>query len=277
VFPDSLEMPADVENAGRRELRLDTAGGARWVTAIYPLAAWRPGEVELPAATVLLRSLAGTREVQADFAPFHIESVLPADTAGIEPKPLRDVFGANRVWWPILLALLLLLLLLVALWIIRRRRRPAQTIVLAPARPPREVVLEELDRIRALGLVEAGDVKVFYTLVSDALRRYVATIEPAWSQDLTTTELSVRMRAQVRADQARRLLAAPAGSAGVAVAAPADAGIARLIGILGSADLVKFARRRPQATEALTEWGAARRWAESFDWPPAAPQQERAA
>ena len=45
--PDTRALPEHVELAGRREVRVDTADGARRVTLIYPLSAWRPGEYAL--------------------------------------------------------------------------------------------------------------------------------------------------------------------------------------------------------------------------------------
>ncbi len=56
VFPDTLAVPDDVEAAARRELSVDsTADGEVSYTAVFPLAAWRPGSIELPPARLTLR------------------------------------------------------------------------------------------------------------------------------------------------------------------------------------------------------------------------------
>jgi hypothetical protein len=253
VFPDTLAVPADVEAAGRRIVRVDTAGGAVVHTAAWPLAVWRPDSVRLPPAEVRVSGPAGEEVVTASFPRFALESVLPADTTGIQPRPAKDVLGANRLWWPWLLLLALLALAAALAYWWYKRRKPAPVVAPIIAVSPRERALEQLDRARAAGLVEAGAMKEFYSLVSDALRHYIAALAPQWSPDLTTSELAGRMR-------------------GLTI----DREAAELLGILGEADLVKFARRRPGAEDALRRWGTARSWVERFDWPPPLPEARAA-
>jgi hypothetical protein len=258
AFADSLSLPPDVETAGRRIVHVDTTTEGRVTfTAAYPLTGWRPGDVELPATQVVVRPPLGdgpgrqteSRDdtISVTFPAFDIESVLPGDTAGVEPKPAKDVLGANRVWWPYLVAGAVVLALLAALYIWRKRRRPDAVAAPVPAVPPRERALAALEEARAAGMVERGELKEFYTAVTDAVRAYVEALNVGWGRELTTSELAGRMRGTGIGPDALSLVA-----------------------MLGSADLVKFARRRPAPSEAHAEWGAARRFVESFDWPPPA-------
>jgi hypothetical protein len=257
VFPDSLELPMEVESAGRRQIRIDTVQGARQVTAVYPLTAWRPGDVPLPPAEVIVRDTAGMHTIEVEFPPFSLSSVLPADTAEIEPKPAKDVLGANRIWWPILVGAAVLIAILAALYWWYRRRRPEEAAAPVRAIAPRERAIGRLEAARSAGLVEAGHAKEFYTEVTEALREYLEALDVRWGRDLTTSELAGRLR-------------------GIGIEPQAAA----ILGLLGSADLVKFAQRRPLSAEAYADWSAARRFVESFDWPlPAeeAPQEAKAA
>lgn len=254
AFPDSLELPPDLELAGRRTVRRDTIDGALAWTALYPLTAWRTGDYELPAAEVRTTEGGRARSAAARFPAFRVRSVLPADTAGIEPKPAKDVLGGNRVWWPIVLGLLLLLLALAALlyWLRRRRRARPAPVHVEVELAPRERALQALDAARTSGALEAGDSKRFYTEVSDALRNYLEAVDPRFGLDLTTTELAAELRAAGREERTVELRR-----------------------VLQSADLVKFARRRPSAATALDEWQRARAWVESFE-PPVAPEARAA-
>jgi hypothetical protein len=237
--PDSLALPDDLEQAGRRSLRVDSAAGARRVTVVYPLTAWRPGSYTLPE--VVLGMVAnGTRtDVVAEVPPFDVRSVLPADTAGIEPQPAKDVLGANRLWWPILLGLLLLALSAVALYYWWRRRTPiAVAPALMPAIPPRAVALAQLDELQRSELLSRGELKRFYQRLTEVLRHYVASLDGGFGVDLTTSELSLRMR----------------GTGG--------AEVLELVRILGAADLVKFARARCPVDTAQQDLAAARDWVE---------------
>ena len=250
VWPDTLptaEAGVELENAARVRTRLDTlADGRIQATGVYAVTPWRPGEVALPDVEVTV--LAGDEEprtLRAALPAFQVVSVLPDDTAGIEPRPAKGVIGRSWAWWPILLAVLALLLLAaLAWWLIRRRRRRGLAPEAAvPALPPREAALAALDRAREAGLAERGEMKRFYTEIAAAVRGYLAAVEPAWGEDRTSTEILGRVRAD----------------AGPAVAAA-------LTPLLRAADQVKFARRAPTPEEALREWSEARSWVEGFRW-----------
>jgi hypothetical protein len=239
-FPDTLPMSEDAEGAGVRVLRSDTTGGELELTAAYPITVWKPGALRLPTTQIRLLTESGQDSVRVEFPEAHVLSVLPADTSNIEPRPARDVLGGDRVWWPWLAGLVLLLALAaLATWLWRRRRHPAEEVVLQPGMPPRQAALALLDRARSLRLIEAGEIKRFYSLVAEALRMYIEAIEPAWSADLTTTEL-----ASLLLD--RRAETVPA------------------LEVLTRADLVKFAKARPDADTAHADWSAARAWVEGF-------------
>lgn len=261
IFPDTLALASeDLEAAGRVRISTDTTGGGRRTTAAYPLTAWRSGEeITLPEVTLVVRDGAAERVLTATFPTFTLASVLPADTSGIEPKPAKDVVGGSRIWWPWVLAGVLALLLAAVLWYLwwrRRSREAPAAVVHAPAVPPRTQALALLRRAREERLVERGELKTFYALVTTALRGYLAAVDPELGADLTTSEL---------ARHARRR--------------GAPAALLELLQLLGSADLVKFAKAHPNAANAYSDWDAARAWVERYDgWVPVTePEHGRAA
>lgn len=236
--PDSLPLPPDLESAGPPQIRFDSAGGT--ATVVYPLTAWRPGSYTVPPVPLLLTRAGSVTRLSAQLPPFEVTSVLPADTAGIEPKPARGVIGPNRLWWPLLLAALLLLVAGAALWFWWRRRRPAaEAVPIAPRLPPHERALAELAALRAEGLTHRGEFKPYYQRLTATLREYASAVDPAWSMDLTTAELATRVahRAEVPGTWA-------------------------VVPILRDADLVKFARAQPGAASADAHLDEAVRWVE---------------
>lgn len=249
VWPDTLPLPGEaVENAARVRERVDTLPDGRLqVTGVYSVTPWETGELPLPDLSLqVVTGQESSRAMEASLPTLTVVSVLPADTAGIEPRPAKDVIGRNWAWWPFVLALLALLALIGGiLWWRRRRSTSGTAFELEPPVPPRERVLARLQEAREAGLVERGEMKEFYTRVSEALRDYLATIGPAWGEDLTTSELLGRFRAQV---------------------GPADA--TALADLLRPADQVKFARREPDTEAAFREWEAVRAWVLAFQWPP---------
>lgn len=259
VWPDTVPInavSAEVENVARVRERVDTlADGRLRVTGIYSVTPWRPGEAALPELPVrVVASDEQVRTLVARLPTLEVASVLPADTAGLDPRPAKGVIGPSWAWLPLLL-LLLVLVAAVALLIAWWRRRPSREVT--PARtaiPPREAALAALRAAREAGLVERGELKEFYTRIAAAVRAYLAAVDPVWSEDLTTTELVGRVRSTAGAGAASGLAA-----------------------VLRPADHVKFARRHPDAATAYEEWEAAHEWVERFEGPSAQPDVEEAA
>lgn len=243
--PDTFPISGAIENAGRRQqsTRELPAGGTE-ITIVYPLTAWRTGEHALPPVTITLTGPDGIREHTATFPSAYVESVLPVDTAGIMPRPPKDVIGASRLIWPWIVAALTIALGLVALVFYQRRRRPrgpALSFDVANAGSPQDRALAALDRVHDRGLLEEGNLKEFYSGTIAALRDFLEEYDTAWGTELTSAELLERC--------------------GTALSKEAAAGLERL---LVAADQVKFNRRQPAAETALADWEAARHWVKAF-------------
>lgn len=246
TLPDSLQPTEDIENAGKVRMRRDSTNGSMRIVAAYPLTAWRPGSLALPDLSVVLRMSAGERHVQIKLPAVPVLSVLPQDTAGIKPKPPKDVIGGNRLWWPWILAGALLLAALAAAYWWWRTHRRAHAVApdIVPAIMPRARALAELARIRELGLAEEGLYKRYYTLVTEVLRQYLATVEPAWSTDLTTAELARKVRGHAE--------------------------VAPVVAVLKNSDLVKFARQTPGLPDALRDFDCVHDFVRAYPPAPAA-------
>jgi len=266
AFPDTLDVPADVEAAARREMQVDTAmPGIETMTAIYTLTAWKTGRIELPPANLRLLTEQGEETIEIEIPPVTVASVLPADTAGIEPMPVKDVLGPARALLPMLLAALLaLLLVLLAVWAWRQRKVPPPVIEVAPGLPPQKRALDALDRLLASGMLER-DLRAFYFTMTAIVRGYIGELNRDWGVDLTTAELRARMLGGLRLG---------AGQSDAMAAAFASRGM-RLDALLGRADLIKFARQAASVTDGTRDYDAARRWVQEFDWPMR--REERAA
>jgi hypothetical protein len=247
LIPDTLDVSGDVENAARKRVQIDTTqSGSLHYLVTYPITVWRPGTDTLPPITATIRANGTERSLRVDLPVVIVTSVLPADTSNLEPKPPRDVWGANRLWWPIILAAALgvaLIALLIWWWRRRRRQTTVEPVVTMPAVTPREWALRELERLTAARLIERGEVRLFYIELSEILRKYLALLDNAWSTDLTTNELSDRL-----------------------IASKVTPGL--LFTLIDRADLVKFARHRPPLEQGKRDLEAARAWVDYFE-PPA--------
>jgi hypothetical protein len=218
--------------------RTDSAGIAR---IVIPMVAWVPG----PGGSANGELRVEGRHASVSTIPIaiplpYVRAVLPADsTRPRGPRGVVDVPGPAFPWMWIAAALLVVALLIAWVVIRRRRRGPRVT------KDARQHALAELDRVRASGLAEAGDLEGFYAGTSAVLREFMASADPALGTDLTSHEVMHRLRRNGSRPEDRE----------------------RLADVLADADLAKFARRPPTVDRALDDWGAARRWVESFGGP----------
>lgn len=230
---------------------------SRWVV-VANMVAWQPGLPDTLGAELRLTGGDGrVINLPVKLAFPTVRAVLPADSTQWRVRPPHDVWGSSRdaARTALLVALILLALLLLALsaWLIVRavRRRRARML---PANA-RERALALLERARTSGFIEAGNWKAFYTLVAEALRGYIAVVEPRFSEDLTTSEVVEGMRAG---------------------GAP-DGRVDTLEHLLRVSDLAKFARHGRAPDDARRDLDLARGWVESYAVPAAEPAMAEAA
>jgi hypothetical protein len=209
-------------------------GDLETTTQTIDVSLFAPGSFETPELPVTVRDEAGnvTKHVAGPVG-FTVVSVLSEDDLELRDISPQAGLPFPPVWPWIVLAVVLALALAVAGWILYRRhlaRRRLDEAIAASIDPrtPYEIAVDELARIDALGLLDQGRFKEHYTLVSETLRAYVRGIFYVPALDLTTEELRASMvGADVAPEHGRRM-----------------------VETLAESDLVKFARFRPEASEA---------------------------
>jgi hypothetical protein len=120
---------------------------------------------------------------------------------------------------------------------LRAWRRPAAAV--RRPRAPHELAAEELERLRARGLVAEGAFKEFYSGLSAIVRTYLERRFALRAPEMTTEEFLLASARDGRLLPAHR----------------------RLLGdFLAESDLVKFARHLPTMAAAERAWTAGRRF-----------------
>jgi hypothetical protein len=179
-------------------------------------------------------------------------ATLTSDTAFVEIEPLapagnpslKDIKGIERQRGPDprLVAGLLgaAVVALVAALLGRRRRNgpvaPASVETFSVAAGPYQAALERLDQVERERWPAVGEVDRHYAAIADVLRRYLEDAHGLPALERTTVELVWLLPPALAADDLRR----------------------RCAELLGEADLVKFARRRPDQADAAALLRAAR-------------------
>ncbi len=219
------ELPAE---------RVEEEGGAALIRRSWIIAAFETGRLEvsgLPLAVMHADGVVDT--LWTEPLPLDVISLVQ-DTLDAQIRPLRDLVEAQRLWkriafWAVVgLAVLAALLILWRRYLRRRADRLAGDVSSLPARPAHLVALDELDRIKSLGLIENGEIKRFHILVSEAIRRYLEARYGVLAPEMTTWELTAVLRD--RRDM--------------------DSGLKELLrGFLEDCDMVKFAKYVPKIVE----------------------------
>jgi len=208
------------------------ADGSEITTQTIMITKWTPGEYATPELPIKVSNTAGEiYEVSAMPLSLQVNSVLiDGDSALRDIKPQAELPIPPA--WPWVVGGLLAAVFVLAAWIWFLRRRSAKRAAAASheTRLPHEVALDELNRIEDLNLPEQGHYKEYYTLTSDVLRQYLEESFHIPTLDRTTREISrsLKFAPFTRVDKTN------------------------LINLLRDADLVKFAKIRPEITQART-------------------------
>ena len=232
-LPGTLDLGA-FSLLDRKESEQDLGDGRTRHEFTLTMAAYEPGDKEVPAVEVTYLGRAGdVRTARTSPLPLKITSLIAN-----EPEPaLKDaaapiaVLEENK---PLIyggLGLLAAALGALVTWLVVRRLR-ARVIVRPgpPPRPAHEIALEKLDRLGQYGFLEDADNRPFYFAVSEIVREYLGARFGFDSLELTTDELIAELKRS-----AGKELGVFGGE---------------IRGWLAACDLVKFAKISPSATEA---------------------------
>jgi hypothetical protein len=202
---------------------------------------YEPGDQTLGPIILTWRSLDG-QTVSGQTASFkiHVRGVAPASVLAqadttqkpyklLEPNRLKKLGYTLADALPLILAILIAGAVTYAvLWFLKRRRHKTEATEtpLAPPRPPHEIALEALDRLRDGRLFQTGHLKEYYTILTEILRRY---IEARWEiPAMESTSFQLMRDVEYKVNDANlRLL---------------------LENLLADADLAKFAKNQPDET-----------------------------
>lgn len=278
-FPDSLAAPG-VEPFEAVNWSVEPGpDGGRVLSVSYPLLAYRTGSVLVPDFQVFVAPRG--EAVEADFAdeddlvgswdafraaPAEVPSVrlvpvpprqvmvatvlgLDDITTQITPRPPADLSGGDRDWLStLLLGLFGVLLAGIAVSSTRDWMRHRAIVPPPPPPSPKERALSILAEVEASGMHADGRLRDFYTEWSEAVRRYVESFQPGWSPAWTSTELMSDLQGGRRSLAEARSL-----------------GPDEIVGIMRTAEEVKFGGRRPGPDTALDHLRRARSWIEGAE------------
>lgn len=252
--PDTAFTPFDVIGKFEEEVSpVETRLQVR--LAAYHL----PGKVEIPALQVQYQKEGKIESLATGPISVEIVTSLTPEVTEIhdikEPLDLTVPRDFRLLWW-----LLLALAAAILAYLIYRKLRNEPAGVAAPVwvppLPPADVEAEAaLRRLAEKDLIRRGELKAFYTELSEVMKRYAGRRFEVPYLERTTSEVLFDLKP-------RKL---------------AQGAVSELRAILEASDLVKFAKLVPETAQAEEAFALARSWIEKTrPAPAAASEPERA-
>lgn len=240
---ETVRFPDVADNLGKFELltstspeRLESEDGSTVQRRRYKLTTYETGRQSIPRLEFVAMGRDGSMDTL--YTPeLTVEVIsLLSDTAETEVKPLKALVLASKLWhrlvfWTAAIVLLVVVPLIFA-WRRYLARRTARLLEAArpvvPLRPAHLVAFDELDRIRSLGLIEKGEIKLFHELVSATVRNYITARFRIDALEMTTWEALMALEDKLPGE---------------------DRLYDSFRDFLEACDLVKFARYKPPLVE----------------------------
>ena len=196
---------------------------------IYTITSFDTTVTKIPSIEVTIDN----KKVKTKELPFKVLSV-PIDTTNVEQifdlkEPMEPAFDVKEWHLPMLLSFITLIVSMILTYIIIRIKdnKPIiRRIKLNPYIPPHKAAMNEISKMREESLWESDDSKTYYTKLTDILRRYMKGRYGFNAMEMTTDEIIASIE-QVNDKEA----------------------IKELNELFTTADLVKFAKARPEISE----------------------------
>jgi hypothetical protein len=211
-----------------------TAGGRIKIIQKYLITSFDSGRYQVKPVFVEAKSEGGIKRYYSDYSLLEVMRVkiAPADTTSKIfdiVAPYRSPLTFGEIFpWLLLAALAGFLTWAVIRYIRNHRKSVAAEEILIPSDPAHIIAFRELERLKSEELWQKGETKKYYTRLTEILRQYLENRFKVFSLELTTAET---LDALIKTGFKK------------------NGSYADLKSVLTGADLVKFAKYNPAASE----------------------------
>jgi hypothetical protein len=233
AFKDTLQKNIEILNGPVTDTSVLKDGRIR-IRQKYLVTSYDSGFYQIPPVYAELRNDNGLKRFYSDYSQLEVMRVkiTPADTSAkifdiIKPYKAPLTMGEVLPW------VLLILLSAAGIWfLIRyirkiRTKRSGEEPVINPD-PAHIIAFRELEKLKEEKLWQKGEIKKYYTRLTEIIRQYLENRFRVFSMELTTIEtLAELTKSGFKQDEKYRLIRT----------------------VLTRADLVKFAKYNPEPSE----------------------------
>ncbi|MEX2603488.1 MAG: hypothetical protein WD361_04765 [Gracilimonas sp.] len=187
IYPDTNTFPSSLELIERQQFKVSEFSDS----LVYKLQFFDNKDTRISPLPVSLISSEDSTTIFTDPVTLYFKSVVAEGDTTL--KPMKPNFSFQRAWWPWILAALLIGAFLY--WWFKMREKPQQAEPdPEPEIPPFYNPVEELEKTlislkKDSNIAETKDFKLFYSELSDAIRKYFEDLYQIPALESTTTEL----------------------------------------------------------------------------------------
>lgn len=200
----------------------------------YLITSFDSGRYQIPPVYAELKTSEGLKRFYSDYTYLDVRrtNIAPADTTAkifdiVAPYKAPITFGELLSWILIILLVAVILYFAIRFFKKFRKRDGTPEVVVIPD-PAHVIAFRELEKLKEDKLWQKGEVKFYYTRLTEILRQYLENRFKVYSLELTTAETLGAL---------------------VHTGFKKDAKYEQLKAVLSGADMVKFAKYNPEPTE----------------------------
>ena len=201
----SVELPSLGGNLGQFEIRdynihePEKKDGKIIDRVDYTISTFEVGEFEIPPVGVryFIPPDSTEQTLKTEVINITVESVKPSEEGDI--KDIKPPWEILFNWGPIIIGgsiALIVILLIIGLIIYLRKRKKGESFLpkkIEIPRPPHEIAYEELKSLQNSDVLEQGQIKLYYSEISEIIRKYIEGRFQIIALELTTMELMIEL------------------------------------------------------------------------------------
>lgn len=207
VFSDTITKGVELVETLKPDT-IDLGGGRIQVKLDYMVTAFDSGFYFIPAQ----KFVSINDSVQSKPLGLLVDTVETGEQAEI--NPVKDIMDPPFLWseffyWAGIVLLVLLIVALIIYMIMRERVNKKLDFVFhreEPAIPPYQIALQQLEEVKSEKAWQSGDIKAFYTRVTDIMREYMMGQFSINAMELTTDEILALTKKNPEFEQVRQIL-----------------------------------------------------------------------
>ena len=233
VFKDTLCKNIEIISGPRIDTTKDKSGRIKIIQK-YLITSFDSGRYQVRPVFAENKNEGGLKRYYSDYSMLDVirVKIAPQDTTAkifdiIKPYKAPVTFG-EILPWLLIAALLGAIVWAVIRYLPKLRKSEAETNIFVPSDPAHVIAFRELERLKREELWQKGETKKYYTELTEILRQYLENRFRVYSLELTTAEtLEALVKTGFRKNGSYNDLKT----------------------VLTGADLVKFAKYNPVASE----------------------------